>query len=73
MAHKRPRGYGYVHVKQTQRKRPGRHSKKVNKKTTAEKISKYQAETTSAPTKTKTSDKKAPSALKVEKKEVKKK
>jgi len=50
-----------------------KNSKKVNKKTTAEKISKYQAETTSAPTKTKTSDKKAPSALKVEKKEVKKK
>ena len=29
---KRPRGYGYVHVKQTKRKRPGRHSKKANKK-----------------------------------------
>ena len=50
-----------------------KNSKKVNKKTTAEKISKYQTETTSAPTKTKTSDKKALSALKVEKKEVKKK
>ena len=32
MARKRPRGYCYVHVKQTKRKRPGRHSKKVNKK-----------------------------------------
>ena len=50
-----------------------KNSKKVNKKTTAEKISKYQTETTNAPTKTKTSDKKALSALKVEKKEVKKK
>ena len=50
-----------------------KNSKKVNKKTTAEKISKYQTETTYAPTKTKTSDKKALSALKVEKKEVKKK
>jgi len=48
-------------------------SKKVNKKTTAEKISKYQTETISDPTKTKTSSKKAPPAQKVEKKEVKKK
>ena len=32
MARKRPRGYGYVHVKKQQRKRPGRHSKKVNKR-----------------------------------------
>ena len=32
MAHKKPRGYGYVHVKQTQRKRPGRHQKKLIKK-----------------------------------------
>jgi len=31
MAQKRPRGYGYVHVKATHRKRPGRHSKKANK------------------------------------------
>ena len=50
-----------------------KNSKKVNKKTTAEKISKYQTETTSAPTKTKTSSKKAAPAQKVEKKEVKKK
>ena len=50
-----------------------KNSKKVNKKTIAEKISKYQTETTNVPTKTKTSDKKALSALKVEKKEVKKK
>ena len=48
-----------------------KNSKKVNKKTTAEKISKYQTETISAPTKT--SIKKAPPAQKVEKKEVKKK
>jgi large subunit ribosomal protein L3 len=46
---------------------------KVNKKTTAEKISKYQTESTNAPTKTRTSDKKALSVQKVEKKEVKKK
>ena len=32
MAQKKPRAYGYVHVKQTKRKRPGRHSKKANKK-----------------------------------------
>jgi len=50
-----------------------KNSKKVNKKTTAEKISKYQTETISAPTKTTTSSKKAPPAQKVEKKEVKKK
>ena len=50
-----------------------KNSKKVNKKTTAEKISKYQTETINAPTKTKTSSKKAPPAQKVEKKEVKKK
>ena len=31
MARKKPKGYGYVHVKQTKRKRPGRHSKKPNK------------------------------------------
>ena len=31
MAQKRPRGYGYVHIKQTKRKRPGRHSKRPNK------------------------------------------
>ena len=29
---RKPRGYGYVHVKATHRKRPGRHSKKPNKK-----------------------------------------
>ena len=28
MARKKPKGYGYVHVKKQQRKRPGRHSKK---------------------------------------------
>ena len=32
MARKKPKGYGYVHVKQTKRKRPGRHAKKANKK-----------------------------------------
>ena len=32
MAAKRPKGYGYVHHKATHRKRPGRHSKKANKK-----------------------------------------
>ena len=32
MGTKSPRGYGYVHVKQTKRKRPGHHSKKANKK-----------------------------------------
>ena len=32
MGAKKPKGYGYVHVKQTKRKRPGRHSKKANKK-----------------------------------------
>lgn len=32
MARKKPKGYGYVHVKQTKRKRPGRLSKKTNKK-----------------------------------------
>jgi len=37
MAHKKPRGYGYVHVKQTKRKRPGHHSKKVNKHSTRKK------------------------------------
>jgi len=28
----KPRGYGYVHAKKTQRKRPGRHSKNQNSK-----------------------------------------
>jgi len=28
---RKPKGYGYVHVKRTQRKRPGRHSKRPNK------------------------------------------
>jgi len=28
---RKPRGYGYVHTKRTQRKRPGRHSKRPNK------------------------------------------
>jgi len=28
----KPRGYGYVHVKNTQRKRPGRHSKSLSKR-----------------------------------------
>jgi len=37
MARKKPKGYGYVHVKQTKRKRPGRHSKKTNKKYTRKK------------------------------------
>jgi len=34
MARKKPRAFGYVHVKATHRKRPGRHSKKANKKHT---------------------------------------
>jgi len=34
---RKPRGYGYVHVKQTQRKRPGRQSKKANKRGTRKK------------------------------------
>jgi len=29
---RKPKGYGYVHVKATHRKRPGRHSKRPNKK-----------------------------------------
>ena len=32
MARQKPRAYGFVHVKKQQRKRPGRHSKKPNKK-----------------------------------------
>jgi len=28
----KPRGYGYVHVKKVQRKRPGRHSKSLSKR-----------------------------------------
>ena len=32
MARTKPRAYGFVYKKQKQRKRPGRHSKKVNKK-----------------------------------------
>ena len=31
MARKKPRGYGYVHVKKTKKKRKGRHSKRPNK------------------------------------------
>jgi len=34
---RKPRGYGYVHIKRTQRKRTGRHSKKANKKYTKKK------------------------------------
>ena len=33
MNRKKPKGYGYVHVKQMKRKRPGRHSKKLIKST----------------------------------------
>ena len=47
-------------------------SKKTNKKTTAEKIAKLQAETITATAATKTYDKKVSSTTKVEKKEVKK-
>ena len=54
-------------------------SKEINKKTTAEKMAKFQTEITNAPTskkipdkKVSTPDKKAPSTAKVEKKEVKK-
>ena len=32
MAHKKPRAFGYVHVKYKQRKRPSRHSKKLSKR-----------------------------------------
>jgi len=32
MAQKKPRGYGYVHVKQTKRKRPKRHAKHYGKR-----------------------------------------
>jgi len=32
MARKKPKGYGYVHIKHKQRKRPGRHAKKTNKR-----------------------------------------
>ena len=31
MASKKPRGYGYIHKKKPQRKRPGRISKRPNK------------------------------------------
>jgi len=34
---RKPKGYGYVHVKQTKRKRPGRHSKKANKRSARKK------------------------------------
>jgi len=37
MAAKRPKGYGYVHHKATHRKRPGRHSKKLNKRSNRKK------------------------------------
>ena len=47
-------------------------TKKINKKTTAEKIAKLQTETTTSIVKTKTSDKKVSSTAKIEKKEVKK-
>jgi len=32
MGQKKPKGYGYVHAKKTQRKRPGRHAKKYGKR-----------------------------------------
>ena len=32
MSRKKPRAYGFVHVKKQQRKRPGRHAKKPNKR-----------------------------------------
>ena len=47
-------------------------SKKINKKTTAEKIAKLQTETIAAATVTKTSNKKVSSGTKVEKKEANK-
>jgi len=37
MARQKPKGYGYIHVKQTKRKRPERHSKKANKRGTRKK------------------------------------
>ena len=37
MAQKKPRGYGYVHVKKTKKKRKGRHSKRPNKHSTKKK------------------------------------
>jgi len=42
MGTKKAKGYGYVHVKQTQRKRPGRHSKKPNKRSSKIKKSRGQ-------------------------------
>ena len=47
-------------------------TKKINRKTTAEKIAKLQTETITSIVKTKTSDKKVSSTAKIEKKEVKK-
>ena len=47
-------------------------SKKISKKTTAEKMAKFQTETANVSTSKKTPDKKAASPVKVEKKEVKK-
>jgi len=38
----KPRGYGYVHVKKTQRKRPGRHAKNYSKRVPKKKLSRGQ-------------------------------
>ena len=32
MAQKKPRGYGYTHIKKTRKKRKGRHAKSVSKR-----------------------------------------
>ena len=37
MAAKRPKGYGYVHLRHKHRKRPGRHSKRLNKRSSRKK------------------------------------
>ena len=38
MASKKPRGYGYVHKKKPQRKRPGRHAKSYSKRRSKRKL-----------------------------------
>jgi len=42
MARNKPRGYGYVHVKKPQRKRPGRHAKSYSKRVPKKKLSRGQ-------------------------------
>jgi len=38
----KPRSYGYVHVKETRRKRPGRHAKRYSKRIPKKKRSRGQ-------------------------------